>query len=411
MEYGRVVSILLLFRVTIVALRRNLLRSTLTVLGMAVGIAAVITIVALGQGAQAQIEDEIGEAGTNLIYVNAGNRTSGGVRLGMGASSRLTAEDAAALRALPGVAAVSPSIRSRQQLVAGGENWNTTVEGSGADLPLIRSWPVASGRFFDASDVTNDRKVAVLGSATRDKLFGTGVSAVGQPVRIGVQLFRVIGVLTSKGQGAGGRDQDDVVFAPYTTVQKRLMGVTYLNSIAVSSTSAELITPVADRVAALLRVRHAIQPGAPDDFRVRTLEDIVALRSRTTRTMASLLTAVAAVSLLVGGIGVMNIMLVSVTERTREIGLRVAVGARGRDVLLQFLFEAIVIAFAGGVAGVVLGYVLSVALTETLDWRTQMSTEAALIALAVAASTGIFFGWYPARQAASVNPIESLRFE
>ena len=405
-------SLRLILGIALLALRRNLLRTSLTALGMLIGVAAVIIIVALGRGAHQAIEEQVMSAGTNMITVNAGNWTSGGVRMGMGSSSRLTEEDALAIRReVPGAQYVASGVRTRAQIIVGGRNWNTTIEGTGVDFPTIRSWPLALGAFFGPRDVTSADKVCVLGSIVRDMVFGTGVNAVGQTLRIGSQPFTVVGVLTTKGESAGGRDQDDLVFVPYTTAQKKLMGVTYLNSITVSAATAESVATVADRVAALLRVRHAIAPGQPDDFRVRTLDEIVAVRTRTTNTMRRLLVAIAAVALLVGGIGVMNIMLVSVTERTREIGLRVAVGARARDVLLQFLAEAVLISAAGGVAGIIAGLLVARGLTVWLNWPTDVAGSAVVISFAFAAGIGIFFGWYPARKAAQVNPIDALRFE
>ena len=320
--------------VALVALRRNWLRSILTVLGMMIGVTAVITIVALGTGARESVEEQIMSAGTNMITVMAGNWTSGGVRMGMGSSSHLTNDDAEALRRVPGVAYVSPSVRVRAQLIAGGKNWATTIEGSGADLPSVRSWPVAAGTFFGPRDVADAEKVCVIGTITRDMLFNPGVNPVGQVIRINSHLFTIVGMLSPKGQSGAGRDRDDVVFIPYTTAQKKMLGITYLNNILVSSATPDGVPAVAEAIRALLRMRHQIANGDTDDFRVRTLEEIVAVRSRTMNTLHALLAGVAAVSLLVGGVGVMNIMLVSVTERTREIGLRVAVGARSRDVRL-----------------------------------------------------------------------------
>jgi putative ABC transport system permease protein len=405
------VDLFLLLQITLSALRRNLLRSVLTVLGMSVGIAAVITIVALGTGASTAIEDQVESAGTNLIIVMAGNRTSGGVRLGMGASSKLTEADAEAMRHLPGVAYVTEQVRTRQQVVVGGKNWNTWIEGSGYDLPRVRSWAITRGSFFGPRDVAMAEKVAVIGAVAEEELFGRNVDPIGKVMRVGQQLFTVVGVLGRKGQSSGGRDQDDVIFVPFTTAQKKLMGVNYLSSISVSASDPEQIQPVTRALTSLLRARHSIVDPEYDDFRVRTLEDIVALRTSTTRTMTSLLASVAAVSLLVGGIGVMNIMLVSVTERTREVGLRMSVGARPRDVLLQFLMEAILICITGGLAGVGLGYAVSAGLTQAFDWQTRVSSDAVLTAIAVASSIGIFFGWYPARRAAATDPIEALRFE
>jgi putative ABC transport system permease protein len=402
----------LILAVAVTALKRNLLRTLLTMLGMVIGVGAVITIVALGAGASDAIEDNVSAAGTNLIIVSAGNRTFGGVRLGMGASSRLTPGDADAIRrAIPGVRYLSPGVRTRQQLVVSGQNWQASVEGASEDLPHIRSWRLRHGAWFGRSDVELASKVTVIGSLVRDVLFGAGANPVGRDVRIGTQMFRVVGVLEPKGQSAGGEDQDDAVFVPYTAAQKKLMGVGHLRNITISAASADGIGRTAAAIAALLRVRHDIAPGAPDDFRVRTLDDMIAVRTRTTRTMTLLLTAIAAVSLVVGGIGVMNIMLVSVTERTREIGLRVALGARGRDVLLQFLVEAVLLSLAGGLLGVGAGVLASNALTALFAWPASVPLPAAAGAFGFSALVGIFFGWYPARKAAGTDPIEALRFE
>jgi putative ABC transport system permease protein len=404
-------QISVVIRTALLALRRSLLRTCLTALGLIIGVAAVITIVSLGQGAKATIEDQVEEAGTNLVIVSAGNWTSGGVRLGMGSSSTLSPEDADAIRRLPGVAYVSPSVRTRQQIIAGAQNWSANIEGVGADLPMIRSWPIEAGSFFGIGDVANVEKVAVIGTIVRDVLFGPDINPIGRQVRIGIHPFTIVGVLASKGQSGGGEDQDDAVFIPYTTAQKRLMGVDYLRTISISAASAEGVPRVAQDVSALLRIRHQIFPGDPDDFRVRTLDEMIAVRTRTTRTMTTLLAAIAGVSLLVGGIGVMNIMLVSVTERTREIGIRVAVGARRRDVMAQFLTEAVILSLAGGLLGVALGYVLSHGITQVFGWPTTTSSDASLLAFMFSAGIGVFFGWYPATRAAATEPIDALRFE
>jgi len=293
----------------------------------------------------------------------------------------------------------------------GGENWRTQIEGIDVDLPLMRSWPVALGSFFTPRDVSAAAKVSVLGSVVRDTLFGPGANPVGESIRIGRQPFTVVGVLTSKGQGSGGTDQDDTIFVPYTTAQKKLMGVTHLNTITLAARSNADTDRLVGEVTALMRVRHAIPQGEEDDFRVRTLEEIASVRTQATETMTVLLASIAGISLLVGGIGIMNIMLVSVTERTREIGIRVAIGARRRDVLLQFLTEAVLISLAGGGVGVAVGFGLSKALTVVMAWPTDISTPAIVVAFGFAAAIGIFFGYYPARKAAGLDPIDALRFE
>jgi putative ABC transport system permease protein len=398
-------------RVALGALNRNKMRTTLTTLGMIIGVAAVITMVALGRGAQQSIEDQIKSAGTNMIMVNAGNWTVGGVRHGQGASSTLTTEDATAIRDVPGVQYVAPGANTRAQIIAGNQNWQTRVEGTDVDMPLIRAWPVRSGAFFTTQDVSSAAKTAVLGAVASDALFGEQVDPTGQIIRIRNQPFRVVGVMASKGQSSMGQDQDDIVFVPYTTVQKKLLGIQHIQNITVSATSASGTIPTADAIAALLRTRHKIPPGEADDFMVRTLEEMASVRTEATRTMTALLAGIAGVSLIVGGIGIMNIMLVSVTERTREIGLRLAIGARGRDVLLQFLVEAIVISLFGGLLGLALGYGLSAGVRRILEWPATIPADAVFIAFGFSAAIGIFFGFYPARKAARLDPIEALRYE
>jgi putative ABC transport system permease protein len=398
-------------RIALKALGRNKLRTSLTMLGMIIGVAAVITMVALGTGAQTQIEDQVRSAGTNMILVNACNWSFGGVRQGQGSSSTLTVDDAEAIRALPGVQYVSPGANTRAQVIAGNQNWSTRIEGTGVDMPLIRSWPTHLGAYFTQQDVQTAAKVAVLGSVVAETLFGEQVDPTGEIIRIRNQPFRVVGVLASKGQSAMGQDQDDTVFVPYSAVQKKLMGIQYLNNITVSAVSAGQTLSTADDIINTLRIRHKIEPGEPDDFMVRTLEEMASVRTETTRTMTVLLASIAGVSLLVGGIGIMNIMLVSVTERTREIGLRMAIGARGKDVLMQFLVEAIVISLFGGLVGIGLGFALSGGVREFLEWPAVIPPDAILMAFGFAAGTGVFFGFYPARKAARLDPIEALRYE
>ena len=405
-------SLLVTCLVALKALARNKMRTALTMLGMIIGVAAVIAMVALGTGARRAIEDQIKSAGTNLIIVTAGNWTVGGVRQGQGASNTLTREDAEAIRVeLPAVQYLACGVNTRAQAVAGNQNWSTRVQGTDVELPLIRSWPLKSGTFFTPQDVAAAAKVAVLGSVVRDMLFGADVDPIGQIIRLRNQPFKVVGVMASKGQSSWGEDQDDTVFVPYTTVQRKLLGITHINNVTVSAISPGQVLPVADGVIALLRVRHRIQPGEPDDFMVRTLEELASVRTEATQTMSALLAAIAGVSLLVGGIGIMNIMLVSVTERTREIGLRMAVGARSRDVLLQFLVEAVVLSLVGGLIGIALGFAVSGSLTEFLEWPAEISSRAIALAFGCAAATGIFFGFYPARRAARLDPIDALRYE
>ena len=412
-------SLLMVFRIALKALNRNKLRTALTMLGMIIGVAAVITMVALGTGAQTSIESQIQSTGTNVIIVQAGNFTQGGVRQGQGNASTLTPDDAAAVSRVDGVQYTSAGINTRGQLVAGNQNWNTQVQGADVDFPAIRAWQIASGNFFTPQDVQTAAKVCVIGATVRDQLFGPDTDPVGQTIRIGNSSaagqtsypFTIAGVLASKGQTGVGQDQDDVVFVPYTTVMKKMRGVSFIQQITASAASASDVSATADRIAAALRVRHKIQPGDPDDFQVRTLEEMAAVRVQATQTMTALLASIAGVSLLVGGIGIMNIMLVSVTERTREIGLRMAIGARGRDVLLQFLVEAVVLSLLGGSIGILLGFGLSQGVTLWQGWPTAVSSNAVFIAFGFAAAIGVFFGFYPARKAAALDPIDALRFE
>jgi putative ABC transport system permease protein len=301
-------------------------------------------------------------------------------------------------------------VNTRGQIVAGNLNWGTQVQGTDVDLPLIRSWPPKFGQFFQPVDVVTAAKVAVLGSVVHEQLFGADVDPVGQVIRINNQPFTIVGVMSSKGQSGMGQDQDDLIYVPYTTVMKKLRGITYIQNITVSASSAAETVPTADRIATLLRQRHEIQDNN-DDFMVRTMEEMASVRVQATETMTALLASIAGVSLLVGGIGIMNIMLVSVTERTREIGLRMAIGARGRDVLMQFLVEAVVLSLVGGSIGIALGLGMSKGVQAWMTWPTKVSPESIGVAFLFAAVTGVFFGFYPARKAAALDPIDALRFE
>ena len=400
-------------RIALIAIRRNAVRSALTMLGVIIGVASVIAMIALGSGARASIDQQIQSQGTNVIYVSSGSfgRGPGTARGGAGSVTTLTLDDAQTIaRDVPTVARLSPMVRSRAQVVAGNQNWNTSVEGGNEEYLTVRNWPVATGENFTARDVMVAEKVALLGQTVASTLF-PDQDPVGQIIRVKSLPFRVVGVLSAKGQGQWGQDQDDVVVAPYTTVQKKLAGITYIQQIAVSATSSDIVEKAATDITRLLRQRHRIQDPADDDFTVRTVEEMAATRVEMAQTMTMLLMSVASVSLLVGGIGIMNIMLVSVTERTREIGLRMAVGARTRDILRQFLAEAISLSVAGGAVGVLLGLSVSRLLTTGLGWPTMITPSSILVAFAFAGAVGIFFGFYPARKAAELDPIEALRYE
>jgi len=404
-------SLVMTLRIAVKALNRNKMRTSLTMLGMIIGVGAVIAMVALGTGAQSSIEDQIKSAGTNMIMINAGNFSQGGVRMGQGSSTRLTVEDAEAVRNVPGVQYVSPSVSTRTQLITGNQNWGTRVEGTGVDLPLIRSWSMKYGSFYTPLDVSSATKVAVLGAVVSEQLFGADVDPTGQIIRVRNVPVRIVGVLAAKGQSSMGTDQDDTILMPYTTVQKKLLGIQHINNITASAYRADQVDAVVEAIAAELRIQHKIIPGDPDDFMVRSLEEMASVRTESLRTMTTLLAAIAGVSLLVGGIGIMNIMLVSVTERTREIGLRMAIGARGRDVLTQFLVEAVLISLIGGMVGLGLGYGVSAVVKNFLEWPSVVPPEAVLMAVGFAAATGIFFGFYPARKASALDPIDALRYE
>jgi putative ABC transport system permease protein len=405
-------SIFITIAVAIRALRRNAMRTALTALGMIIGVAAVIVMVSIGRGAQSSIEAQIQTAGSNLVIVTAGSGSFGPVRQGQGATTTLTPADAAAVRAeIGGIRYLSPGLNLRTQVIAEAGNWNTQVQGASEELAALRSWPQDVGSFFTEQDVVRASKVAVLGSVVRDQLFGVGTDPTGAIIRIRNQPFRVVGVLTRKGQAAMGQDQDDAVIVPYTTVQKRLLGVTHVQNITISAEPGVALDVLSARIAELLRVRHTIDAGEEDDFMVRTLEEMASVLTSTTTTMTWLLAAVAAVSLIVGGIGIMNIMLVSVTERTKEIGLRLSVGARDVDVLLQFLVEATVLSVAGGAIGIALGFTASYLVGNVMQWTTTVTPGAVMMAFLFAVAVGVFFGFYPARKAAHLNPIEALRYE
>ena len=394
------------------AITRNKLRSALTSLGVIMGVAAVIVMMALGDGAKASIEQRVSSLGTNVLTVSAGSANVGGVRTGQGAVTTLTPADADAIAAeVRGVRAVSPGVSSRAQAVGPAGNWQTQIQGAGAAFVDIRAWDLAAGSFFTEDDVEKASRVAVLGAMVRDQVFGEGVNPVGEIIRINNQPFRVMGVLDRKGQSAMGQDQDDTIVAPYSSVQKRLLGTTHLSNIMVAAEPGGSTSELSLAVGDLLRRRHRIAPGDTDDFNVRSPEEMARVLSSTTDTMAYLLASVAAISLIVGGIGIMNIMLVSVTERTREIGLRRALGAKRIDVLRQFVAEALSLSLAGGAMGVALGIGSSYALSAILEWATEVSPMAIAMSFGFAALVGVVFGYLPARKAAALMPTEALRYE
>jgi putative ABC transport system permease protein len=393
------------------ALRRNLMRSFLTALGMIIGVAAVIAMVSIGEGAQAQVEAQIASMGQNIILVFAGSVTSTGARGGYSSANTLSVEDARSIRdQVRGVAAVSPEVRTGSQVLANGLNWYTTVLGESEDYLGMRQWPLASGAMFEEPEVRSAAKVCVVGDTIVRNLFPDG-DAVGRTLRIGNLPFKVMGVLQANGFSLQGTDQDDIVIVPYTSAMKRVTRQNFLRTINVQGEEADRMAGVEQDMINLLRDRHHIVQGRDDDFTVRDQQEIAAAATASTRAMTFLLGAIASVSLLVGGIGIMNIMLVSVTERTREIGIRMAVGAHGSDVLMQFLIEAVVLSLIGGCLGIAVGIGASELLSSRNGWPTLISPAAIVVAFLFSGAVGVFFGWFPARRAASLDPITALRYE
>ncbi len=393
------------------ALRRNMLRTLLTMLGMIIGVGAVIAMVGIGNGAKSQIEAQIASMGENVVLVFSGSFSRGGVRSGWGGAGTLTIEDAESiLREIPGVVAISPEIRTRTQIAAGNQNWNTSIQGESPEYFDIRQWPVITGAGFTAQDVRSANKVAVIGKTVADQLY-PGENPIGQLVRVKNVPFIVVGMLTPKGLSVQGQDQDDLIIVPYTSAMKRVQRVTTLGSIIVQAAKPSLLSPVQQQIIELLRQNHKITPGKDDDFTVRNQQEIAEMATAQSKTMTLLLAAIAMVSLVVGGIGIMNIMLVSVTERTREIGIRMAIGARGRDILLQFLIEAITLSVMGGIIGIASGFGVSKLIAAQTSWPTLIPSEWVVCAFFVSAAVGIFFGFYPARKASQLDPIDALRYE
>jgi putative ABC transport system permease protein len=396
------------------SLRANRMRSLLTMLGMVIGVAAVIAMVAIGAGANERIAAQISSIGSNLLLVLPGSTTAGGLRSGFGSASTLTMADARAIgRELPAVRLAAPSVRSTSPVVYGNQNWSTLIQGVTPEYFEIREYGLAEGRFFTSDEVDASSKVAVVGRTVVQNLFGDQ-SPVGEILRIKKVPFTVVGVLEEKGQSLQGQDQDDIIIAPLTTVQNRLVGSAHPGSVGVIMVQAvdrESIDAAEREVVSLLRQRHRIGSGQEEDFSVRNLSEMLEVAEASTRVMSLLLGAIASVSLLVGGIGIMNIMLVSVTERTREIGIRLAVGAKERDILVQFLIEAVFLSVAGGAIGILLGIGGSLLISRFAGWSTLISPGAVLVAFSFSAAVGIFFGFYPARKASRLDPIEALRHE
>jgi putative ABC transport system permease protein len=398
-------------RIAARALRRNKLRTLLTMLGMIIGVGAVIAMVAIGNGAKSQIEASIASMGQNVVLVWSGSFSRGGARSGWGGAGTLTLEDAEAIqREVPGVIAISPEVRSGAQIAAGNQNWSTQILGESAEYFDIRQWPIVQGAAFTEQDVRSANKVAVIGKTVADQLF-PGEDPIGQIIRVHNVPFMVVGMLKPKGLSVQGQDQDDLLIIPYTSAMKRIQHVTMLRTINVQAASTSLLNPVQQQVIELLRQRHRITPTKDEDFTVRNQQEISDLFTEQSKTMTWLLGAVAGVSLVVGGIGIMNIMLVSVTERTREIGIRMAIGARGRDILLQFLTESVTLSIFGGIVGIAAGIATSKGIEAWKHWPVATPVLWILAAFLVSAAVGVFFGFYPARKASRLDPIDALRYE
>jgi len=405
-----------LLRIALRALAINKLRSALTMLGIVIGVGAVIVMIAVGAGAQARVEEQIRALGSNLLLVMSGATTAGGVRLGFGSNFTLSEDDAAAVNREIPEAIAAPALRGSAQLIWGNTNWSTQIYGVTPDYLEARQWPLAAGRVFEPAEMSGASKVCLIGATVAKQLFGSA-DPLDQVIRVKRIPFTVIGVLETKGQSLLGTDQDDIVLMPISTARTRVLGSANVarqrsvGTIWVKVGDGVDTRVVEEQVRSLLRQRHRLQPGADDDFSLRNLQEVMAAQEASSRVLALLLAAVASVSLLVGGIGIMNIMLVSVTERTREIGLRMAVGARTRDILGQFLVEAVTLSLIGGLVGVALGMASSDAIASFFGWRVLLSAEAVGLAVAFAFVIGVFFGFYPARKAARLNPVEALRFE
>lgn len=400
-----------LLKIALKALNNNKLRCFLTMLGIIIGVASVITMLAIGQGSKNSIKEQISEMGSNMIMIHPGNMQRGGVRQSADDMQSLEVVDYETLQALPGIAAISPSVNSSGQLVNGNNNYPSTIYGVTPDYLDIRKLKVKGGAMFTDHDIKSAAKVCILGKTVVDNLFPNGEDPVGRVIRFGKIPLTIVGVLESKGTNSMGMDQDDVVIAPYTTVMKRILAIDYIQGIFASAVDENRTEQTIDEITEVLRERHKIQPGADDDFDIRSQQELSQMMNSTSDMMTVLLACIAGISLLVGGIGIMNIMYVSVTERTREIGLRMSIGARGIDILSQFLIEAVIISVSGGIIGIAVGCVATWLVNLIAHWPVYIQMYSVLLSFAVCTITGIFFGWYPAKKAANLDPIEAIRYE
>jgi putative ABC transport system permease protein len=403
-----------LIRIALRALRRNKLRAFLTMLGIIIGVGAVIAMVAIGQGSKKSIQDQLSTMGSNMLTIrpNSNQTAGGGARIDASSVQSLTLDDVKAMQTQAQyINAVSPAVQSRGQAINAAMNWPTTIQGVSPDFLTIRNWPLKSGTSFGDEDVNGAAKVCLVGQTVVDNIFDPSDDPVGKIIRFNKIPFKIIGVLSEKGENAFGQDQDDIILAPYTTVQKRILAITYIQSIYASAINEGSSAAATQELSQILRTTHKLNNNEQDDFTVRTQAELISTFSSTSQLLTVLLAAIAGISLLIGGIGIMNIMYVSVTERTKEIGLRMSIGARGIDILLQFLIEAIVISITGGIIGVLFGVISSKVITAILSWPTFVSQSSIILSFIVCAVTGIFFGYYPAQKASKLDPIEALRYE
>ncbi len=401
-----------LFKIALKAIANNKTRAFLTMLGIIIGVAAVITMIAIGQGAKQSIQKEISSMGSNIIMIHPGGDRRGGVRLSADEMQTLKIEDYQTLRnECIYVSALSPNVSAAGQLISGNNNYPASVSGVGTEYLAIRQLNIADGEMFSEHDEKTSAKVCVIGKTIVDNLFPDGRNPIGETIRINQVPLRVVGVLESKGYNSMGMDQDEIVLAPYTTVMKRLLAVTYLQGIFASAISEDMTTYATEEIGEILRRQHRLKADEPNDFMIRSQQELSEMMDKTTNILTTLLACIAGISLLVGGIGIMNIMYVSVTERTREIGLRMSVGARGIDILIQFLIEAILISITGGIIGIILGGTICSAVNYMANWPVSIQSWSVVLSFVVCTVTGVFFGWYPAKKAAALDPIDALRYE